>query len=167
MSLRNHLPRHRPRHVCADPIQELPYRHLPSHNANSDVRALNPVSQLDVPDTRGNSQREVDRLRNLWVFEGKKRCHIDSVPGLTQNRFILAFDENDMISFAAWTVVPLKWNLVKCTLLPADIDESLIFALLGRYHVNGKKNWAPYEQAGFFYRRFHKHSVVRDSTDQH
>src|ERR1700728_153760 len=54
---------------------------------------------------------------------------------------------------------PLKWNLVKCTLLPADIDESLIFALLGRYHVNGKKNWAPYEQAGFLYRRFHKHSV--------
>jgi hypothetical protein len=48
---------------------------------------------------------------------------------------------------------------VKCTLLPADIDESLIFALLGRYHVNGKKNWAPYEQAGFLYRRFHKHSV--------
>ena len=54
---------------------------------------------------------------------------------------------------------PLKWDLVKCTLLPADIDESLIFALLGRYHVNGKKNWAPYEQAGFLYRRFHKHSV--------
>jgi hypothetical protein len=54
---------------------------------------------------------------------------------------------------------PLKWNLVKCTLLPADIDESLIFSLLGRYHVNGKKNWAPYEQAGFLYRRFHKHNV--------
>jgi hypothetical protein len=54
---------------------------------------------------------------------------------------------------------PLKWNLVKCTLLPSDIDESLIFALLGRYHVNGKKNWAPYEQAGFLYRRFHKHSI--------
>ena len=54
---------------------------------------------------------------------------------------------------------PVKWNLVKCTLLPADIDESLIFSLLGRYHVNGKKNWAPYEQAGFLYRRFHKHNV--------
>jgi hypothetical protein len=54
---------------------------------------------------------------------------------------------------------PLKWNLVKCTLLPANIDESLIFSLLGRYHVNGKKNWAPYEQAGFLYRRFHKHNV--------
>ena len=48
---------------------------------------------------------------------------------------------------------------MKCTLLPADIDESLIFALLGRYHINGKKNWAPYEQAGFLYRRFHKHNV--------
>jgi hypothetical protein len=37
---------------CADPIQELPYRRLPSHNANSDVRSLNPLSQLDVPDSR-------------------------------------------------------------------------------------------------------------------
>lgn len=54
---------------------------------------------------------------------------------------------------------PFKWSLVKCTLLPADIDESLIFSLLGRDHVNGKKSWAPYEQAGFLYRRFHKHSV--------
>src|SRR5216683_8293983 len=52
MSLRNHLPCHRPGHVCADPIQELPYRRLPSHNANSDVRSLNRVSQLDVPDSR-------------------------------------------------------------------------------------------------------------------
>jgi hypothetical protein len=54
---------------------------------------------------------------------------------------------------------PLKWNLVKCTLLPADISESLVFGLLGQYHLKGKKDWAPYEQAGFLYRRFHKHSV--------
>lgn len=54
---------------------------------------------------------------------------------------------------------PLKWEMVKCTLLPADISETLVFALLGTYHVSGKKNWAPYEQAGFLYRRFHKHDV--------
>jgi ParB-like nuclease domain len=54
---------------------------------------------------------------------------------------------------------PLKWNLVKCTLLPADIPESLVFGLLGQYHLKGKKDWAPYEQAGFLYRRFHKHNA--------
>jgi hypothetical protein len=54
---------------------------------------------------------------------------------------------------------PVVWGLVKCTLLPEDIDESLVFALLGKYHLQGKKDWAPYEQAGFLYRRFHKHNA--------
>lgn len=52
---------------------------------------------------------------------------------------------------------PVKWGYVKCTILPADIDEFLVFALLGQFHIKGKKDWAPYEQAGFLYRRFKKH----------
>ena len=47
----------------------------------------------------------------------------------------------------------IKWGEVKCHLLPADISESLVFALLGEYHIIGKKDWAPYEQAGYLYRR--------------
>lgn len=49
------------------------------------------------------------------------------------------------------------WGKVKCTLLPKDILEPLIFAILGQYHIRGKKDWVPYEQAGFLYRRFHFH----------
>lgn len=49
------------------------------------------------------------------------------------------------------------WGKVKCTLLPKDIAEPLIFAILGQYHIRGKKDWVPYEQAGFLYRRFHHH----------
>jgi hypothetical protein len=49
------------------------------------------------------------------------------------------------------------WGKVKCTLLPADIPEPLIFAILGQYHIRGKKDWVPYEQAGFLYRRFRHH----------
>jgi hypothetical protein len=49
---------------------------------------------------------------------------------------------------------PVKWEKVRCTLLPGEIDEKLIFALLAQYHVKGKKDWAPYEKAGFVYRRF-------------
>jgi len=52
---------------------------------------------------------------------------------------------------------PVKWGYVKCTILPHDIDESLIFALLGQFHIKGKKDWVPYEQAGFLYRRFKNH----------
>jgi hypothetical protein len=54
---------------------------------------------------------------------------------------------------------PLKWGYVKCNLLPDGIDEALIFALLGQYHIKGKKDWVPYEQAGFLYRRFKNHHI--------
>lgn len=52
----------------------------------------------------------------------------------------------------------IKWGKVRCTVLPADIDEKLVFALLGQYHVKGKKDWAPYEKAGFLYRRYKQHA---------
>lgn len=54
---------------------------------------------------------------------------------------------------------PIRWESATCTLLPADIDEKLVFALLAQYHVKGKKDWVPYEKAGFVYRRFKEHQV--------
>ena len=54
---------------------------------------------------------------------------------------------------------PLKWGKMKCKVLPEDIEESLIFALLGQYHIKGKKDWAPFEQAGFLYRRSRLHNI--------
>jgi len=47
----------------------------------------------------------------------------------------------------------IRWGHAKCYVLPADISESLVFALLGEYHIIGRKDWAPYEQAGYLYRR--------------
>jgi hypothetical protein len=54
---------------------------------------------------------------------------------------------------------PIKWGMVKCTVLPSDVSESLVFALLGEYHIKGKKDWAPYEQAGFLFRRYKQHNA--------
>ena len=48
---------------------------------------------------------------------------------------------------------PVKWGMVKCKVLPADIDDAAIFTLLGQYHIVGRKDWSPYEQAGYLYRR--------------
>ena len=53
----------------------------------------------------------------------------------------------------------IKWGLIRVTLLPADIGDDLVFALLGQYHLIGKKDWQPYEQAGYFYRRHAEHGV--------
>lgn len=54
---------------------------------------------------------------------------------------------------------PIKWGRVRCTVLPADLDEQLIFALLGQYHVKGKTDWAPFEKAGFIHRRITEQSL--------
>ncbi|MHA3772639.1 hypothetical protein ACXR0O_13970 [Verrucomicrobiota bacterium sgz303538] len=50
---------------------------------------------------------------------------------------------------------PKKWTMVRCQIFETD-DESLISAVLGQWHLKGKKQWVPYEQAGFLYRRFHQ-----------
>ncbi|MBP5469174.1 MAG: ParB N-terminal domain-containing protein, partial [Candidatus Riflebacteria bacterium] len=48
---------------------------------------------------------------------------------------------------------PLKWGKVKCKLLPADISDDAIFTLLGQYHIIGRKDWEPFEQAHYLWRR--------------
>jgi hypothetical protein len=53
----------------------------------------------------------------------------------------------------------LEWAKVKCMLLPKDIDERLIFILLGQYHIISRKDWSPYEQAGYLYRRHIKQNI--------
>ena len=54
---------------------------------------------------------------------------------------------------------PIKWGRIKVKILPSDIPESSVFALLGEYHIIGKTDWAPYEQAGYLYRRHENHKI--------
>ncbi len=54
---------------------------------------------------------------------------------------------------------PIRWGKIKCQILPKEIDDSDIFTLLGDYHIIGKKDWAPYEQAGYLYRRCKRHKA--------
>ena len=58
---------------------------------------------------------------------------------------------------------PIMWGKAKVRLLPADINDKLVFALLGEYHIIGRKDWAPYEQAGYLYRRNALHGVSPQS----
>ncbi len=57
---------------------------------------------------------------------------------------------------------PIKWAMIKVRLLPQDIDEKLILALLGQYHLKGKTAWPPFEKAGFLYRRHMDHNIPVD-----
>lgn len=54
---------------------------------------------------------------------------------------------------------PGKWDLIRARVLPASVSDSQVFSLLGEYHMVGKKDWQPYEQAGYLYRRFKLHDM--------
>jgi hypothetical protein len=90
----------------------------------------------DIKQNGGLIEPLVVRDKTFEVLEGNSR--------LAAYRFLAKSD-------------PLKWGYVKCSVLPSNIDEALVFALLGQYHIKGKKDWVPYEQAGFLYRRFKNH----------
>jgi len=48
---------------------------------------------------------------------------------------------------------PAMWGKVRCQILPADIKDELVFQLLGQYHLAGKTEWSPFEQASFLARQ--------------
>lgn len=58
---------------------------------------------------------------------------------------------------------PIKWGIVKCKILPSDIDDNAIFTLLGQYHIIGRKDWDAFEQANYLYRR-HKETKTPFET---
>ncbi len=51
------------------------------------------------------------------------------------------------------------WEMIRVRVLPESISDSEVFSLLGEFHIVGKKDWAPFEQAGYLYRRFKTHGV--------
>lgn len=91
---------------------------------------------------------------------------IESNGGLIDPVIVLG-DSNVVIEgnsrLAAYRVLAkkdaIKWGRIKVKVLPNEIPESSVFALLGEYHIIGKTDWAPYEQAGYLYRRHETHKV--------
>jgi hypothetical protein len=113
------------------PDQDEIYQQLLGHEH---VRVL----KEDIVTNDGLMDPLIVRDGDLVVLEGNSR--------LAAYKFLASKD-------------PVKWSEVLCTILPATIDEKLVFALLGQYHLKGKKDWAPYEKAGFLYRRHKEHDI--------
>ena len=51
---------------------------------------------------------------------------------------------------------PIRWSKIKAIILPKNISDSAVFTLIGQYHIIGRKDWNPYEQAGYLYRTLKK-----------
>ncbi len=106
------------------------------------------------------SQAEIEELMTNMDHVKQLKQSIESNGGLIDPLIVRAGDNvvlEGNSRLAAYRLLcrvdPVKWGKVKCTILPADIDDSSIFALLGQYHIVGRKDWSPFEQAGYLYRR--------------
>lgn len=140
---------------------ELDQSELKYFPENPRIYSLLNVSKSNVPD-----QDEIER----------KLCGMDHVKQLVQSIRAngglidpLIVRDGDYVvlegnsRLAAYRTLSktnvLEWAKVKCTLLPADIDERLIFLLLGQYHIISRKDWSPFEKAGYLHRRHREYKI--------
>lgn len=76
------------------------------------------------------------------------------VPILVRDGDFVVLEGNSRL--AAYRILaqsdPIRWGKIHATLLPKDIPDATVFSLIGQYHIVGKKDWSPYEQAGYLYR---------------
>lgn len=108
-----------------DPTQE----EIESHMCNMDhVKQL----KISIESNGGLIDPLIVRAGDLTVLEGNSRLAAYRLLSMTDS---------------------IKWGMVKCKVLPADISDSAVFALLGQYHIIGRKDWEPFEQAHYLYRR--------------
>lgn len=99
------------------------------------------------------------------------RDAIKSTRGLVQPLIVIE-KRNEVIEgnrrLAAYRLLaskdPVNWSKVWCMVLPSNISEKAIFILLGQYHLHGQLSWAPFELAGYIYRRIEKTKVEPEAV---
>lgn len=50
----------------------------------------------------------------------------------------------------------IKWGKIRCFILPDDMSDDLVFALISSIHMNGVTEWTPFEQAAYLFRHANK-----------
>jgi hypothetical protein len=53
-----------------------------------------------------------------------------------------------------------KWSLIRAKVLPNDVTERAVFAILGLLHIRGKAQWRPFEQASYLFRQTDTHRMT-------
>ena len=106
------------------------------------------------------TQEEIEKLMTDMDHVKQLKLSIESNGGLIDplivrdGDFVVLEGNSRLAAYRLLCRVhPIEWGMVKCKVLPKDIDDSAIFTLLGQYHIVGRKDWSPYEQAGYLYRR--------------
>lgn len=131
----------------------------------------NPRLYTIVNTAGGLSQEEIEE--ELWAMDHVKQLaqSIKSNGGITDPLLVAYMDtewiviEGNSRLAALRTLAkkePKKWDEIKCRVLPEEVTEDEIFSILGEYHIIGRKDWSPYEQAGYLYRRHKKQKISVD-----
>jgi len=150
--------------------KEIPYKDCVLLNVDLQYYPENPRIYSIVCTGNGDpSQDEIEERLSSMDHVKQLIQSIKANGGLTDPLLVrdgdfLVLEGNSRL--AAYRILskvdPIKWGKIKCRLLPSDMGEDLIFALLGEYHIIGRKDWSPYEQAGYVWRRVKKHNINPD-----
>jgi len=106
------------------------------------------------------SQEEIEHLMTGMDHVKQLKLSIESNGGLIDplivrdGDFVVLEGNSRLAAYRLLCISdPIKWGKVRCKILPSDIGEDTVFALLGQYHIIGRKDWEPFEQANYLYRR--------------
>ena len=151
--------------------QEIEVRngYLPVHDLVFFAENPRIYSLIRTPDIEPSQHEIFDRLRKLdhvkQLIQSIRANGGLTDPMLVRDGDLVVLEGNSRL--AAYRELArndtIVWGKAKVRLLPSDISEKLVFALLGEYHIIGRKDWAPYEQAGYLYRRNLIHGVSAHS----
>ena len=151
--------------------QEIPVRngYLPIHDLKFYPENPRIYSLIQRPGVEPSQEEVFNRLRGLdhvkQLIQSIRANGGLTDPMLVRDGDLVVLEGNSRL--AAYRELArndaITWGEAKVRLLPDDISEKLVFALLGEYHIIGRKDWAPYEQAGYLYRRNVIHEVTAQS----
>lgn len=108
------------------------------------------------------TQEEIEVKMRAMEHVKELARNIDQNGGLIEALIIIDRDGEYVVlegnsRLAAYRILaerdPLRWQKVRCNVLPESITENEIFTLLGTLHLVKKKDWTVYEQAAYVYRQ--------------
>lgn len=108
------------------------------------------------------TQQDIETKMRSMEHVKELRYQIEQNGGLIEALIVVKRNDDYVVlegnsRLAAYRILadkdPIKWNLVRCSVLPESITESEIFTLLGTLHLVKKKDWTKYEQAAYVYRQ--------------
>lgn len=108
------------------------------------------------------TQAEIEAKMRTMEHVRELRYQIEQNGGLIEALIVVNRNDDYVVlegnsRLAAYRMLaekdPIRWQNVRCNVLPETITENEIFTLLGTLHLVKKKDWTVYEQAAYVYRQ--------------